>query len=252
VGQIRFCVLGPLEVHADDVMFTMRGPKLQQLLALLVVRANRIVQVDTLVDELWSEAPPRTAVSSVRTHVYHLRTSVRDVGDGAISDRLVTEPSGYMLKVDPERIDSEVFTRKVRQAKSLLVGDRLEDASRMLRGALAMWRGQPMANVDTGPVLTRHAVQLHEERLNALQLRIEADMRLGRHRELIGELKDLVAADPYNEWFHARLIDALNQSGRRREALGVFHTLRNQLNDELGVEPSGEVQRVHQEVLDPT
>jgi DNA-binding SARP family transcriptional activator len=228
-------------------MFTMRGPKVQQLLALLVVRANRIVPVDTLIDELWSEAPPRTAVASVRTHVYHLRTSVPD-----ISELLVTEPSGYMLKADPDRIDSEVFTRRVQHAKELLAGDRLEEASRTLRGALALWRGQPLANVEVGPVLTRHAVQLREARLNALQLRIEADMLLDRHRELIGELKDMVAADPYNEWFHARLIDALNRSGRRREALGVFHTLRTKLSDELGVEPSCEVQRVHQEVLDPT
>jgi DNA-binding SARP family transcriptional activator len=228
-------------------MFTMRGPKVQQLLALLVVRANRIVPVDTLVDELWSEAPPRTAVSSVRTHVYHLRTSVRGIGES-----LVTEPSGYMLKVEPDRIDSEVFARRVRHAKELLAGDRLEEASRTLHGALALWRGQPMANVEVGPVLTRHAVQLREARLNALQLRIEADMLLDRHRELIGELKDMVAADPYNEWFHARLIDALNRSGRRREALGVFHTLRTKLSDELGVEPSCEVQRMHQEVLDPT
>jgi SARP family transcriptional regulator, regulator of embCAB operon len=228
-------------------MFTMRGPKLQQLLALLVVRANRIVPVDTLVDELWSETPPRTAVSSVRTHVYHLRTSVRDIGE-----RLVTEPSGYVLKIDPGRIDSEVFARRVRHAKELLAGERLEEASRTLRAALALWRGQPLASVDTGPVLARHAVQLREARLNALQLRIEADMSLDRHRELIGELKDMVAADPYNEWFHARLIDALNRSGRRREALGVFHTLRTKLSDELGVEPSCEVQRVHQAALDPT
>ncbi|HZB31880.1 MAG TPA: AfsR/SARP family transcriptional regulator [Streptosporangiaceae bacterium] len=228
-------------------MFTMRGPKLQRLLALLVVRANRIVPVETLVDELWSETPPRTAVPSVRTHVYHLRTSVR-----AIGELLVTEPSGYMLKADPDSIDSEVFTRRVKHAKELLAGERVEEASRTLRGALAMWRGQPMANVDAGPVLTRHAVQLREARLIALQLRIEADMLLDRHRELIGELKEMVATDPYNEWFHARLIDALNRSGRRREALGVFQSLRSKLSDELGVEPSEEVQRVHQEVLDPS
>jgi DNA-binding SARP family transcriptional activator len=112
-----------------------------------------------------------------------------------------------------------------------------------------MWKGQPMANVETGPVLTGYAVQLREQRLNALQLRIEAEMALGRHREMIGELKALVTADPFNEWFHARLIDALNQSGRRREALDAFHALRTYLNDELGVEPSGEVQREHQAVL---
>lgn len=227
-------------------MLSLRGPKLQQLLALLVMRANKIVQVDTLVDELWSETPPRTALSSVRTHIYNLR------GSAAISDLLVTETSGYTLKVDPERIDSKVFAKLVAQGKDMMRGERFEEASRCLGKALGMWRGRPMANVDTGPVLTRHAVQLQEQRLNALQLRIEADMRLGRHRELIGELKDLVAADPYNEWFHARLIDALNQTGRRREALGIFHSLRTQLNTELGVEPSGEVQREHLAVLDGT
>jgi DNA-binding SARP family transcriptional activator len=230
-------------------MLSLRGPKIQQLLALLVMRANKIVHVDTLVDELWSEDPPRTAVSSVRTHIYHLRGIVRELGYPAISDRLTTEPSGYTLKIAPESIDSEVFIRVVAEGKAMLHGGRFEEASYLLGRALDLWRGQPMANVDTGPVLTRHAVQLQEEQLNTLQLRIEADMRLGRHRELIGELKDLVATDPYNEWFHARLIDALNQVGRRREALGIFHALRTQLNHELGVEPSGEVQREHMAVL---
>jgi DNA-binding SARP family transcriptional activator len=230
-------------------MLSLRGPKIQQLLALLVMRANKIVHVDTLVDELWDEDPPRTAVSSVRTHIYHLRGIVRRLGYPAISEQLTTELSGYTLKIDPESIDSEVFSRLVVEGKAMLHSERFEEASYLLGRALDLWRGQPMANVDTGPVLTRHAVQLREERLSTLQLRIEADMRLGRHRELIGELKGLVAADPYNEWFHARLIDALNQTGRRREALGIFHSLRHQLNHELGVEPSGEVQREHMAVL---
>lgn len=247
---MRFCVLGPLELRLDGRAVAPRGPKLQQLLALLVVRVNKIVPVDTLVDELWSETPPRTALSSVRTHVYHLRSSVTAFGEPARCEELIsTEPSGYTLKADPALVDSEVFTALVNSAKSHLRGDRVEDASRCLARALDIWRGDPLANVDVGPVLTRHAVQLREQQLNALQLRIEADMMLGRHRELIGELKERITVDPYNEWFHARLIQALNQSGRRREALGVFHRLRSQLQDELGVEPSGEVQREHQAVL---
>jgi DNA-binding SARP family transcriptional activator len=247
---MRISLLGPLELHIDGDAFALRGPKLQQILALLVLRANKIVHIDTLIDELWSEAPPRTAVSSVRTHVYHLRGTLRArCGPSAPEPLITTQPSGYTLHAGPERIDVEVFSGLVKQAKSLLHDGQVEHASQYLSRALGMWKGQPMANVDTGPVLTGYAVQLREQRLNALQLRIEAEMTLGRHREMIGELKALVAADPYNEWFHARLIDALKQSGRRREALDTFHALRSQLNDELGVEPSGEVQREHQAVL---
>jgi SARP family transcriptional regulator, regulator of embCAB operon len=243
---MRISLLGPLELHGDGGTFALRGPKVQQILALLVLRANKIVQMDTLVDELWSQDPPRTAVSSVRTHVYHLRCTLRaKCGEPLIS----TRPSGYTLTADPARIDVEVFSGLVKQAKSLLHDDRLEHASRCLSRALGIWKGQPMANVETGPVLTGYAVQLREQRLNALQLRIEAELALGRHRDMVGELKALVSADPFNEWFYARLIDALNQSGRRREALDTFHALRTHLNDELGVEPSGEVQREHQAVL---
>src|ERR687895_294365 len=161
---------------------------------------------ERLVDTLWDEDPPRTAVSSVRTHIYHLRGIVRRLGYPAISEQLTTELSGYTLKIDPESIDSEVFSRLVVEGKAMLHSERFEEASYLLGRALDLWRGQPMAKVDTRPGLTPHAVQLREERLSTLQLRIEADMRLGRHRELIGELKGLVAADPYNEGFHPRLI----------------------------------------------
>jgi DNA-binding SARP family transcriptional activator len=248
---MRFGVLGALELRSDNKVVAPRGPKVQQVLALLVLQANKLVHIDTLVDELWNERPPRAAVNSLRTHVYHLRGTVRTLcGNTVDPERLIsTQPGGYQLEVDPEHIDSQVFGNLVGTAKQHLRDGRFEEGSHQLATALGMWRGQPVANVSTGPILTRHAARLREQRINALQLRIDADLRLGRHHELLGELRDIIGADPYDEWFHARLIDALRRSGRRSEALHVFRALQVQLRDELGVEPSHDAQRAYQAVL---
>lgn len=248
---MRFGVLGALELSSGNQVVAPRGPKVQQVLALLVLQANKLVHIDTLVDELWDERPPRAALNSLRTHIYHLRGTVRPLcGDTVDPDRLIsTQPNGYQLDVEPELIDSHVFHRHVRTAKELLHDGRFEEGSQQLATALGIWRGQPVANVPAGPILTRHATRLREQRINALQLRIDADLRLGRHHELVGELRDIIGGDPYDEWFHARLIDALRRSGRRNEATHVFRDLQVQLRDELGVEPSHDAQRAYQAVL---
>ncbi|ETK36543.1 AfsR/SARP family transcriptional regulator [Microbispora sp. ATCC PTA-5024] len=224
------------------------GPKVRQVLALLLMRPGQVVPVETLVEELWEDAPPRTALQSLHTHVYRLRRLLGADGDPPAP--LLTEPTGYVLQVAGEQVDAERFRRLAERGAAEIARGETAEGAAVLREALALWRGRPLGNVACGPVLTRHLAQLEEARIRALELRIEADMRLGRHRELVGELRGLVAASPLNEWFHARLIETLHRVGRRGEALTAFHDLRRVLDRELGLEPSPEVHRLQREILE--
>ncbi|MEN3359894.1 MAG: family transcriptional regulator, regulator of embCAB operon [Mycobacteriales bacterium] len=249
--MVRFGILGPLEVQSAHHRFVPRGPKVRQVLALLLTRPNHVVDVDTFVEELWSTAPPRTVATTIRTHVYHLRQMLgQDGGVSGAAGLLLTEPAGYLLRVDAaEQLDAGRFTAAVEQGRRAAADGQPATAAGLLHAALAMWRGPALVNVPHGPVLAPYVTHLAELRMRALELRIEADLSLGRHRELVAELGGLVAAHPLNEWLHARLVDALHRSGRRGDALGAIRRLRRLLADELGLEPSAEIQRLQQEIL---
>lgn len=250
--MVRFGILGPMQVLSGDGVHVPRGPKVSKVLALLLVRANQLVDVDSLVDELWDGEPPRCAITTVRTHVYHLRRyylhrlQADRLGD---SDLLVTQPSGYLLRLRPEQLDSAVFLQLLAHGQSLLDEGRYAEAAQKCRQALGMWRGRALAGVTPGRLLTQHVTHLEESRIRALELRVEVDMRLGAHRGLVAELRGLVASHPLNEWFHARLIEVLHRSGRRGDALRAFHDVRTLLDEELGLEPSPELQRLQYEIL---
>ena len=140
----------------------------------------------------------------------------------------------------------------MREGRELIEQRRFQEAAERLRKALGLWVGPPLSGVDVGPALEAHAAYLDELRTRALELRIQADIQLGRSRELIPELHTLISRDPLNEWFHARLIDALHRSGRRGDALHAYQRLRAVLNRELGLEPAPELQRLQSEVLSGT
>jgi DNA-binding SARP family transcriptional activator len=211
---------------------------------------NHIVDIETIATELWDGARPRTAVTTIRTHVYHLRRMLEsESGMAGAGDGLHTEPFGYRLCLDPEQLDATVFTRLVDAGRAQLRGGQPEEAARTLQSALDLWQQPALANVSPGRVLSLHLVELSELRIRAHELRIEADLALGRHRELVAELRGLVAANPLNEWLQAQLIESLRRSGRRNEALAAFRQLRNVLDEELGVEPSAELQQLHRDIL---
>lgn len=245
----RFDVLGPLEIRLPAGVLVPRGPMVRKMLALMALRANQIVSFDTFIEELWDGEPPRTAVTTIRTHVYHVRQMMARQGGHTGADLIVTQPAGYMLRLGPGELDAQVFSQLVSEGGELLASDRAREAAEALSKALSMWRGAALANVTAGPVLSCHLVALEEMRIRARELRIEADLRLGRHRELIAELRELVGANPLNEWLHARLIDALRLSGRRNEALTAYHAVRTLLDDELGLQPSEELRQLQQEIL---
>ncbi|MFF8415277.1 AfsR/SARP family transcriptional regulator [Streptomyces omiyaensis] len=251
---MRFQLIGPFQIVGDDGRSLPLGtPKVSQILALLLTHANSLVSPDTCIQELWQHSPPRSALNTVQTYVHHARRVLtEDARRPETGEPLVTTRfGGYMLRVDESAIDVKVFERLVARGRGELRAGRCEAAAETLAVALDLWRGPALANVPTGDVLTGRVVHLEELRIRALELRVEAVSRLGRLRELVPELRTLVHDYPLNEWFHGQLIAALHQAGRRAEALEAYRQVRRILQDELGLEPSPEVQWLHQRVLSP-
>ncbi|MBV2154803.1 AfsR/SARP family transcriptional regulator [Kitasatospora sp. SUK 42] len=219
------------------------------MLALLLLQCNQVVSTQALISELWTADPPSAALSTVRTHVYHLRQLLAEA-DPDSPPPIVTRPSGYLLRLREDQLDVSRFSRLVAQVRVLLAENRVDEARGRLDQALALWRSdEPLADVEPGLLIAGHLRRLSELRSQALELHIEINLRLGRHRELVAELQDLVAAHPFNEWYHARLIDALHRSGRRSDALSALTDLRTLLDRELGLEPSQEIWQLQQEIL---
>lgn len=248
--MIEINILGPLELRDGDDAWVPRGPKIRKLLTALALRPGEMVDIRTLAEELWEDSPPATMAATVRSHVYHLRLMLaQESGLPQATDLIATEPTGYRLRASADQIDAASFERLLNEGRMLL--DRAEPAkaSAVLRQALGLWRGPALVDVACGRVLGGHVMRLAEARLRATELRLEADLRLGRHRDLVVELRGLVAAYPLNEWLHAQLMESLRRSGRRAEALTAFADLRRTLVSELGVEPSPELRLQYQTIL---
>lgn len=250
MGSLTFEVLGPLEVIREDRKCTPTAPKVCRALALLLLRANYVVSTDALIGELWGEDPPRSAVTTTQTYIYHLRKSLDEDGSApSENDILVTKPPGYVLRVEQDHLDAGVCERLVADGAKLLEAGEPQRARECLERALSLWRGPALANIDCGSLLEAHAVHLDELRIRATELRIQADMELGKHRALVPELRSQVATHPLNEWLHEQLITALAGSGRRGDALDAYQDVRRILRDQLGLEPNQRLQTVQQEIL---
>jgi DNA-binding SARP family transcriptional activator len=222
-----------------------------QVLALLLLRSNTVVGIDSIIAELWDENPPKSATRTTQTYIYQLRRQFEQWLPGeADKDTLVTLANGYLLRVGPGQTDLEAFVQLSQQGRAALAADDPATAARALRQALGLWSGPMLANVASpGRLIEGHVVHLQEQRLHTLELRIQSDAMLGRHRELIGELKAMLIDNPLNEWCHTELIKALARSGRRHEALGAYQDLRRVLSAELGLEPSDQLKELHRDVL---
>ncbi len=246
----QFKVLGPLEILAGERICAPSQPKVRSVLALLLLRSGRVVPMDTLIEELWGFESPPTAVATVQTYIYQLRRMFEEQELNPFGGQLiVTRPTGYLIRAEPEQLDAAVFERLARQGRMLLEAGRTSEAADVLYRALDMWTGPALADVRRGNLLDAYAVHLEERRISTLELQIQADVRLGKHSELIGELRSLVSTHPLNEWFHGQLMMALSRAGRRSEALQAYQCLRAVLRDELGVDPSPELQRLQHQVL---
>ncbi|MEW1648198.1 AfsR/SARP family transcriptional regulator [Streptomyces sp. NPDC091219] len=249
--MLTWHTLGPLRVTADGRDVTPTPAKVRQVLALLLARRNTVVPLEALTNELWAGHPPRSATATVRTYAYQLRKALngdRDPGP-AESGPLVTHAHGYLLRVGTGACDAEDFARLTGRARTALADGDPAGAVGLLEQAMRLWDGPPFADVAPGPALHGHALRLNELHLQAEELRITAALRLGLHRDLVGELKELACAHPLHEWFQGALIIALERCGRRSEALEVYQRLSALLRDELGLDPSPGLQRLRQHVL---
>jgi DNA-binding SARP family transcriptional activator/DNA polymerase III delta prime subunit len=246
---MRFEVLGPLRIRTDqgDVAITARRERV--LVALLLLQADRAVPVDQLVEALWSDRPPHSARNQIQACVSQLRRRLTDAG--APGDVIVTEPIGYRLRVDLRQVDVHEFRALLREARAAVAAGRYSEARDGYRAAVELWRGPVLAGIDSVEV-ARTAAALDEEHAQALQERIEVELRLGGAGELVAELTDLVQRYPYREGLQAALMRALYRAGRQADALAAFRQARRLLRDELGAEPGEELQRLHHAILNRT
>ena len=241
--MLEFRILGPLEVVTDTGPVRLGGPRQRATLAILVLNANRVVSVDRLADDLYAGAAPVTAVTQVQRQISELRKVL-----GSAS-AIETRPPGYVLHASHDQLDLARFERFAGEATVALERDDAKAAADLLRSALKLWRGPPLADLAYEPFAATSIDRLEEIRLAALETRIDADLRLGRHAELIGELEELVAAEPFRERFRAQLMLALYRSGRQADALNVYRRTRALLVEEFGIEPTAALHELERAIL---
>ncbi len=246
---MEFAVLGPLEVHDGGRLVELPSRQVRRLLVALVLAANRVVSTDRLFEVLWGVAPPESAANTLQTYVLHLRNALEPGRGRRDPGRYVRrkEP-GYLLAVAPEEIDAARFRELVDRGREALA-QAPERAAALLRDALELWRGDPLADFTFELFAQATIVELCELRMQALESRIDAELALGRHAALIGELRELVREQPMRERMWEQLMVCLYRSGRQAEALATFTHVRELLVDQLGVEPSPVLTRLHRAML---
>lgn len=247
--RVALRLLGPLEIMVDSVEVPLAQRKLRQLLATLLIRPNATVSNEALIRELWGDRPPATALAALRVYVSQLRKFlIRYDLDGRWCT-LRTRAPGYQLQVNDGIIDTVCFDRLCALAAESAEAGHHELASKQYREALALRRGPTLEGLRESTALSGTALQYDEAWMTALKRRIDLDMQLGRHLELVGELSRLVAENPLSEGFCARLMLVLHSSGRSGDALASYRRTRGQLIEELGIEPGLELRMAHQTVL---
>jgi DNA-binding SARP family transcriptional activator len=238
---MKFQLLGPLEVWEEDERLLLGGPKQRLVLAHLLLRANQVMPADRLIDQVWGEEPPDAARSALQAYVSRLR---RSLGPGRLQGR----PPGYVLRATPDEVDVLRFEDLVGQARRRAAAEP-RAALRLLDDALALWRGPALADLAAEPSLGPELARLEEFRLAASEERIEALLVLGRHGEVEAELEQLTKEQPLRERLWGQRLLALYRSGRQAEALAAFQQTRQILAEELGIDPSPALQRLHQQIL---
>ena len=235
---MEFRILGPLEVYEGGKAVALGGRNQRVLLALLLLNAGEVVSTDRLIDGLWGEEPPRTASTSLQNAVSQLR---KVLGAG----RLVTKSPGYLLRLDGDELDTVRVSELVATARTAEAEARV----RSLREAESHWHGTPLAEFAFESFAQTAIARLEELRLNVVEERIEAELELGRHTDVIGELEALLAEHPLRERLRSHLMLALYRSGRQADALQVYQDGRRALVQQLGIDPSPTLQRLHGAIL---
>jgi YVTN family beta-propeller protein len=239
---VDFRILGPLEVAHDGRSLALGGAQQRALLAVLLLHRGEVVSTDRLIDELWGEQAPSSAIKVVQGYVSQLRKALGD-------DVIVTRGHGYLLAVGSEQVDVGRFEALVAGGRSALAAGETTAAAQRLGEGLALWRGEPLADFAYEPFAQDEIVRLGQARLAALEDRIEAQLALGEHVRLVGELEALVRGHPLRERVIGQLMVALYRSGRQADALENYRVARGQLVDELGLQPSRALQELERAIL---
>jgi DNA-binding SARP family transcriptional activator/class 3 adenylate cyclase len=244
--RVEFRVLGPLEVVHEARPIAVPGVRERALLVFLLLSANRVVPSERLADALCGDLAPERATKTLRVYVSRLRRALRDASKDEL---LLSRPPGYVLRVDPEAYDAFRFEQLTSEGRRrAMVGD-YEGSADVLRAALALWRGPALADLLDFPFAQGEATRLEEARLAALEGRIEAELRVGRHGELTGELEGLTREHPFRERLWGQRMLALYRSGRQADALACFQQLRRFLGEELGIEPGTALRTLEASIL---
>jgi DNA-binding SARP family transcriptional activator/class 3 adenylate cyclase len=243
-ANLELGILGPIEVRTDGVPASLGGPRQRAVLAVLAIHPNQVVSVDRLVDDIWGEHPPATAVHTLHVFVSRLRRAMSAAGD-----RLLTRPPGYVLELGMDELDADRFERLYDTARAALAAGRAEDALALLTEAHALWRGHPLADFTYEPFAQGAIARLEELRLNAREELIEAQLAVGRHEQVVAELEALVREHPFRERLRAQLMLALYRCGRQAQALEAFQQARRALVEELAVEPGEALRELEQAIL---
>ena len=243
---MEFRVLGPIELWSAGRQRDLGPARERCVLAILLLTPRTIVPAETLIDRLWDTRPPAKARESLSAYLARLRASLRQaVGDNV---QLAGRARGYVLDVDPEAVDLHQFRRLRRLADTLAAGGDHDQAATLLREADGLWRGPALAGID-GDWVARMRDSLEEERRAAILERVECELALGRHADLVGELHHLLAQYPLDETFIAHQMTALYRSGRPGDALSLYRETRSRLVDEQGSEPGPMLSELHQRIL---
>jgi DNA-binding SARP family transcriptional activator len=251
--RVEMNVLGPLSVQIGSRSCTPTAPKMRNVLAALIVHADQVVPVSSLMKELWGDNPPVSGLTTLQTYILNLRklfaTATQRTSSEISSDFLVTKAGGYLLRAGSATIDVHRYNALVAQGRQALSGGDDERAVLLLSEALGQWRGPALVDVPVGRLLESKRRQFEESRLVVLEYLVDAELRLGMYREVLSDLAALTVENPLHEGLHAQYMRALHLSGRRAQALEVFHRVRGNLVTELGLEPGPPVQRLHQAIL---
>jgi DNA-binding SARP family transcriptional activator len=244
-GMTEFGLLGPLLVRSGGAEVPIRRGHQRALLALLLLEANQVVPIEEITEVLWGSAPPVSAPVAIRSYIRGLRLALGE----ADRQRISTQPHGYLIRIADGELDVVRFERLLASARAAARSGCWQEAAEQAREALSWWRGEPLVDIESEMMALRDAPRLAELRLQAVETRIEADLRLGGHAEVIAELPSLCAAHPLREHLHALRMRALYQCGRQSEALAAYQHARAKLVEELGVEPGTELRDLHQRIL---
>ena len=242
--QVR--LLGPLELTGQDGPIALSTPKLRTLLVVLAIQPNDVVSEVRLIDALWGETAPRTAAKTLQNHILRLR---RVLQSGRSALLIQTAPGGYRLDVQPDELDIAVAERLVAEARAAGLQDDRQAAAACYRHAEALWRGPSLEGFAEEPFALGEAARLDELRRTAFEERVDAELALGRHTDLVGELEAAVTREPLRERRWGQLMLALYRSGRQADALRTYQRVRTMLGDELGLEPGGDLRSLEHAIL---